>query len=338
MPIDPESGLYVPPAPSRFPGGIFGDALQINNNVIGGQLAAEAASRRALQDHLLEIQTQAADESLNDSLKDRRAVEDQRSREEQFRTWVQANPGAQTDEMLKKAMGYGVKDTTLLGNMVYREGLIGAKEEKNQIDRSKEARLEVQELFQQGFTGSEIADQLEPKYGDQSGISPLYWQKIRTYKQSPMAQATISEKGGRTDAAQAEAAKDRAKAAAGPASSSDTEVDKMLFQYDKAIAAARAKVAQLPILQQRTATKQLVEPLVLTRDQYATKYNRPLSGSKAPAPVVPGGAPPGLNPSPSTTPTQPAAPPVKKYKPNMAYGDGQGNVLFYTDAQGNRIN
>lgn len=315
MPLNPETGIYEQSQGNPFPQGVFGGALDVNNARISQNLVDESRSRRMLHDQMSELQVEDAGADLEQQAKDRQRINDQATREEGWRKWNEANPGADTETRLKQSLAYGVKDTTTLSNMVYHEGVIENKDDKLKADRSKEARLEVDDLFKQGFTGQEIADQLEPKYGA-AGIAPQYWQKIRSYKQSPMTAATIAEKGTQSNANNARAARDRAKAAGGTAG---PDMKKLQAEKDKLMVVVQSTTK---LIESPTSVIS-PETVDVAKQRLSDAKNRLAEIDSKMKTLAPN---PSLTPPPAKTDTVSATKAPPKFKPIPAPGKPEGKT------------
>lgn len=264
MPIDPNTGMWSDEG-SRFPEGTFGGALQIGNNQIAGQIAAENETKRELTNHLLDLQGQTETEQLNAMTEKRQWEEDAHAHQDIWEKWNADNPNASAQDRMKQALSLGIdKDAGMLMQMSYHDALLQNKEEAQKIDRADSARKEVKDLFAQGFAGADIADMLEQKYPPQSGVSPLYWQKIRALKISPMAQATITEKGALGSAATTKAAAAKEKADAGANDQSKKELDKL----------QKEKTQLLTIMQNASSVSESIADQAMKPDMVAAANQR----------------------------------------------------------------
>lgn len=329
MPLDPATGLYDEGQGSRFPAGTFGGALKIGNSQIAQRLSSEAANRRALEDHLLDLQGQNVESQMNSRTKERQDVEDEQVRKESFGRWIEQNIDAPLESVAKAAVAYG-QDPKPYVDMMYKSGQLENTKDKNSINLMDNLRKEVKDKQSQGIPAAQYVPSLKEKYTDE--MFQPYFEKLMGEKQAPMVAATIAARTAQAGASNATAGK-----AAGV---NDAKVDEELRKYDQSIINARLKVKQLPIMQQRAAMKQVVEPLVQQRDAYAIKHDRPPTGTPtAIAPVQP-----PANPSPSSTAiAQPKVNPPKcgdpipgkTYKPNCTYRiDGK---IVTTDQNGDII-
>lgn len=207
MPINPETGMHEESQGSRFPQGIFGGALGVNNARIGANLAQEAATRRALEDHMTGLKSEDMEESMVAKTKERQAADDLRVREEGFRNVVKNNPDADSGWLAKQAMAYGVsgKEAATLGTMAYHEGINANKTEKLNIDYLGEARKGAKDFLEQGWAPKDVADLQRQQYGDK--IPSTYYDKLAMLPKNEMAGAEIQRRKASANKMNADAGK-----------------------------------------------------------------------------------------------------------------------------------
>jgi hypothetical protein len=325
MPIDPNTGMYAEPEPSPFPGGIFGSALAIGNNQIGGQLAAQANTTRQLQQHLLDLRGQQEEVDLVDKVRKQRDLEDQHKKALEFQKLLLSDGDMKTGDKINIARSQGLESTANdLERDQYHEDLVGAKSDTLSKNYTEEARkFVVDEFSKVGANGADIADlgrTLYPK--DQ--VPAGFWDKVALRKQGAMAQASIGAKN-------AQATKAGAKP---PAADTSDKIDATLYKMDKDISNALIKIKALPLTQQHAAKRDTVDPLIQARDSLAAKNGKRLFGAKADA-VVPKKSLTPTDPHPSQTTAAPVVAPPPKLKPNWTYKiDGK---IVTTDQDGNVI-
>lgn len=225
MPIDPVSGLYEQAQGSPFPNGVFGGALSVNNAVIGQRLANEAENRRMLQDQMSQMQLEKEGNLLHDDEIKRQRQADEDVRSDAFRQYVLDHPDADTTELLHQALGYGVKDTTTLSNMVYHENIIANKDAKIGVDITEQARKFAKDRMAQ-VSDPKIAADEGRKMFPQEALAP-FWDKLAMQpKADAMTQATLNQKNAAANASNASAEKARA------ATGKTSDVDKLKKERD----------------------------------------------------------------------------------------------------------
>lgn len=302
MPIDPQTGLYVDPAPSPFPSSVANGLIQASNGAIATNLAAEAENRRQLNDHLLDLRGQQDTETLEEDKWKFKQAQKQKADEDDWQQQVAANPQWTSTELMKHAMaspGSG-KTAATMAALVGHEDAAKAKITPKPTEVLGTLQKEVHGfIHDDGYQGAEVADLLQPKYDkDFPGAIPQqYWDKLRAFKQSPETAAVIKQRTGAAAASNAKATKTNA----------DDPSAKILRQnyadIDKqeAIIAASDKILGDPVAQAMNPTG--VSDAAARKEQAVARRDElkaTVAKSKKPIPTdAPAGAAATLKPQPA---------------------------------------